>query len=1141
MDTILTSINQNRKNALNINNSIWVAASAGSGKTTILVDRLLSLFINNVDISKIICITFTKTAAHEMKERIYNKLAKWTIMDDDTLKGEIKRVIGLNNNEIVPENLLKQSKTLFARLIDNIDDLKIFTIHSFCQQIISRFPIEAGILPNFEVIEGYKVNELVQKSIEETFENIEKNSEVYPYIKNLILDNSEDNFYELINYLIEKRKIFEYIKEYDYENDLKKLFKIYHKNKDEILNNFLNYDFSNIQELVEFIENGKDFTDNQRKNFESVATFLNNKNNITDKENIVLEYVNVFLTSEFKKRNFSAKNNNIIKKINNDFLKNILLEEQDRCYELMQNLDNFKYFELSLSIIKVNLKIIDNYKKLKENNSYLDFDDLITITLKLLQNTEYSAWVNFKLDNGIEHVLVDEAQDTSNLQWEIIKSITGDFFSGETKNENERTLFVVGDEKQSIYSFQDADPDIFNEKYEFYKELIEESGKIFCKVNLQCSFRSLNSILKFVDAVFQDKIYSQKISKQDDKIVHNNIRTGLGLVELWPQLSVKNEKQDSWGLNFDNTIEIKNFELLASKIVEKIGDLLNSNRAIIDRTGEKRKIKYSDIMILVKTRNKILLSYLIRQLNRKNIPNSGYDRLNLFDNIIIQDFIALFKFILFQNDDLSLANLIKSPFLNLKEEDLYELCKKKEEDKITLFEVLKNTEKYKEQYDFLINVIEKSKILNIYDLCFYILENCNIRLKIIERFDKNINIILNNFLDFIKNYEKDNITTTLLSFLYFLENNKNEIKKDLDNAENQVKIMTIHSSKGMQAPIVFIADCNTGIAENQDKLFFYDEYGYRLPIYKKSSKSELIKEIKDNNGYKIHAEYFRLFYVAITRAENELYLCSTGIEKNEEKEEKKNTWYDISKNAMLYLGAEEKPFDLDRTKNKFSYGGENYITTKNIDINQEQTIKNNIIKQNLKEILEYKIEENSTEKVITPSQFYSHTDKDDLYTKLNLKIIIGNAIHKLLEILPNTTIEEREKIADICLENSFYNLEKIEKDKIKMKVFDILKNEKYKKFFSNNSKSEVEIVGKVEYEGKEIMVSGKIDRLAEYEDKILILDYKNTSKHYTKLNELPKNYLKQLELYKKLVKKIYVGKLVECYILITTWGELIKI
>lgn len=1136
MHTLQESINQNRQKALDINNSVWVAASAGSGKTTILVERLLSLFVNNVDISKVVCITFTKTAAHEMKERIYNELAKWTIMNDEDLKIQIKRVTNLKN---IPQDFLKQARTLFARLVDNVDDLKIFTIHSFCQQIISRFPVEAGILPNFEVIEDYKVNDLVQQAIENTLQNIEKDSEIYQYIKNLILDNNEDNFYELINHLVEKRKDFEYLPEYDYENDLKNIFKINIENREDILDNFLNYDFSNIQDVYETIIEGK-FTDNQKKNFEAIKTFINDKNYTKNKEQLILEYTNVFLTTEFKKRNFSASNNNIIKKLNDEFLSNTLLEEQGRCYNLIQDLDNLKFYELTISAIKVSLRIIDNYKKLKENNSYLDFDDLITITLKLLQNTEYSAWVNFKLDNGIEHILVDEAQDTSDLQWEIIRSITGDFFSGETRNESERTLFVVGDEKQSIYSFQGANPEIFNEKYRFYKELIEDSRKIFCRVNLQYSFRSLGTILKFVDAVFQDKIYTQKISKQDDKIIHNNIRQGVGLVELWPKLMAKNEKKDSWDLNFENTIETKNLELLADCIVKKVKDLVDGNRAIMDRTGVLRKINYSDIMILVKTRNKILLSYLIRRLNRNNIPNSGYDRLNLFENIIVQDFIALFKFVLFQNDDLNLANLIKSPFLNLTEEDLYKLCKEKNNAKVALFEVLANNEKYEKQYKFLTDIIEKSKTCNIYNLCFYILENCNIRLKIIERFDKNINNILNNFLDFIKNYEKNNPTTTLLSFLYFLENNKNEIKKDLDSSENQVKIMTIHSSKGMQAPIVFVADCNTKIAENQDKLFFNDVFGYKLPIYKKGSKSEVINDIKDSNGYNLHAEYFRLFYVAMTRAENELYLCSSGNEKEEEKEEKKNTWFDISRNAMLYLGAEEKTFDFDKGKNKFVFGKENYLNF--TSISEEKNFSDDAtLKQDLKDILEYKIEENSTEKVIAPSQFYSHTDKDDLYTKLNLNIIRGNAIHKLLEILPTSANEEKEKIADVCLDNSFSKLEKDEKNNIKLKVFDILRNEKFKKFFTDKSKSEVEIVGKVEDDGKEVMVSGKIDRLVEYEDKILILDYKNTLKHYRTVDELPKNYIKQLELYKKLVEKIYVGKEVECYILVTTWGELIRV
>ena len=198
-------------------------------------------------------------------------------------------------------------------------------------------------------------------------------------------------------------------------------------------------------------------------------------------------------------------------------------------------MENYKYFSLSCDLIDFGLKIINNYKVLKNNEGLLDFDDLITITLDLLNNSQYSSWINYKLDNGIEHILLDEAQDTSKLQWDIMENLTNDFFSGETKNNN-RTLFVVGDEKQSIFSFQGADPTMFDNRFRFYREKIEVSRNNFYKVNLSHSFRSLDTILKFVDAVFSDDNYRKKITTLEPKIEHHNKRLGTGLVELWPWL-----------------------------------------------------------------------------------------------------------------------------------------------------------------------------------------------------------------------------------------------------------------------------------------------------------------------------------------------------------------------------------------------------------------------------------------------------------------------------------------------------------------------------------------------------------------------------------------------------------------------------
>lgn len=1144
MEGVLKTIEENGKKALDINSSVWVAASAGSGKTTILVNRLLSLLVNDVDISKVICITYTKTAAHEMKERIYEELAKWVKLNDESLVKEVKKNTNLKS---VGKNFLKKARTLFSRVIDNIDDLKIFTIHSFCQQIISRFPIEAGILPNFEVIEDFKVNELIDEAKDEVFSSVGENNILYSYVKNLIEDNSENDFNKLINCLISNRKDFELIQDKDYESDLKELLNVRYINTKDLEDEFLNYNYSEIIKLAEIIESGK-FTDCEKEQFGGIGSFLRQVNEEYSSKSI-FDYLNIFLTKQLEKR----KLNGILKKLD-DYYIDVLLNECERCFNFVQNYENIKVYNYTVAVINIAFKIIENYKKLKNKNSYLDFDDLIIIALRLLENTEYSAWVNYKLDNGIEHILVDEAQDTSSLQWRIIRNLSGDFFSGETKNENERTLFVVGDEKQSIFSFQGANPKMFDENRIFYKEIIENSRKFFTEVSLRYSFRSLGNILQFVDTVFKDEAYIKKISNKDKNIIHKNVRDGVGLVELWPKLSVKKKEKDNWDIDFDSTEEAKKLELLAECIGSKIKYLIESDRVILDRKTKKfRRIKAGDIMVLFKKRDEIFLSYFTKYLNENNIANSGYDRLDLFKDIIIEDFIALFNFVIFQEDDLNLANIMKSPFLELKEDDLYELCRYKIDNEVSLFSAMKSNKKYKKQCDFLFDIIEKSKILSIYDLYFYLLENCGIRIRILERFGKNANEILNGFFDFIKSYEKNNNTATLLSFLYFINNNENIIKKEL-NDKDQVKIMTIHNSKGMQSPIVFVANCNVKIREGQDdSLFWSAKEEYKIPIYKKGTTSKVVADIKQNFGYEEHSEYFRLFYVAMTRAENELYLCSCGDEKSSEdedgKEEKKHTWYDLSKDAMLDLEAKEVKFDFSEGEKKFVFGEETFISDitfdidKNVDLKDknENECENNIEKQQLlNDLLKYRVEEQA-ERVISPSQFYSHTDKDNLYTKLNDNIVRGNAVHKLLEILPDVKVKDREKLADICLAKSFSKLSLADRNEIKDIVIDILENEKFKKFFIENSKGEVEIVGKILEDGEELMVSGKIDRMVETKDKILILDYKNTAKHYESCTELPKSYLKQLELYKKLVERIYKDKVVECYILITTWGELIRV
>ena len=1119
---------ENQNIALNLNNSIWVSASAGSGKTTILVKRLLKLLVSDIDISKIICITYTRTAANEMKSRIYSELSTWVTLNDKDLSDKLKELFNQNN---IQSSILQKARILFANVVDKLDDLKIFTIHSFCQQILKKFPIEAGLSPNFEIVEEIGSTVLINEAINEFLTNIDK--EFFEKIRPII--KSENEFNELITGIIDKRTDLSYIKgfDFDYKNEIYSILDIKNSdNAEEYLYNFI----ENIPEnkLTNTINSINDkLTESQREKYSYLFEFL--KLNYEQKVENIEKYLKIFLKADYEIESENSTRNPMkkIKNISEEYY-NTLDFEIHRCYDFWQKIWNIKSANLSILAIEIGLKIIDIYEKLKNDKYLLDYNDLIINTYRLLSNTEYSAWINYKLDNGIDYILLDEAQDTSKMQWLLIQTITDEFYSG--YSEKNRTIFVVGDEKQSIFKFQGANIEMFNERFEFYKKIITDSRKSFFKVDLNYSYRSLPNILKFVDTVFED--CSEKISKLTNKIQHSCIRTNEndnGYIEVWSPSSVHEEKSNTnneWKLDFSPEIENKNKEKLASEIAIKIRDMVQ-NKKVITIKGKKRNVKYSDIMILFQKRDPIFMSYLIRNLNKNNVPNSGYDKLSLLNDIIIKDFICLLNFTIFPDDDLNLANIIKSPFLNLTEDELLDLCIYKNENNVTLYESIK--QKNKKVFLFLNDIIEKSNELSIYELSNYILDNFDNRKKITNRFSESAIETINQFLLLIKNYEDKN-TSSLIGFLQSLKQEKIEIKKDLDFSLNQVKLMTVHASKGLQSPITFLITSKFN-TKNDGKLIWTENlYESKLPIYncKKtlniSKQDDIVKE-------KLYEEYLRLLYVALTRSENELYICSwldkdekrDNEDKNKEiKEKKHKSWYDLLLEAIKKTG-KQKQFYLDEEETYYYIGEENEY--KIIDEQEKINDTINSIIKNIKKC--------STEiinkKIINPSQYYKHSDKDNNLINLDTVIIKGNAVHKLLEVLPAAKIEERNEIADIYLDNSFYTLDNNERNNIKRNVLDIL--EKYKEYFSNTSKSEVPIIGEVDGE----IISGQIDRLIIKEREIVIIDYKNTIRNYNNQSDLPEAFIKQLELYKKLVSKIYIDKKIRCYILLTSYLNMIEV
>lgn len=1129
---MLSDIQQKQTLASNPEYSIWTSASAGSGKTSVLVKRLLRMFLAGIEPSKILCITFTNTGAMEMRNRINSKLAEWVVMDNEELEKEIFLLEG-DLDGLAKK--VKIARSLFAKILDYSNDFKVLTIHSFCQQVIKRFPLEANIIPNFKVADDIISSELLIKAKEEILRI--DNEEVRKSIEYIFTYKNEDDFFALLKQALNQKDNLLYLKNrfFSVWGVIDEVRKVFNLEASKTLGD-LEKDFYKSLDLSLFTS---DLCENIMATGKKTDLDFVNKISSQLSAFDFQVYQSIFLT-QAKAIRKTIVTKDVCEKFPDvlDFISH----EAQRVFEFYEKKNDIENFEFTSAFLKIVYCIFDIYAVLKKQSGYLDYNDLIFETSKLLSDgrfrkfsdeNNYSSWINYKLDEGLDHLLIDEAQDTSPLQWEIVRSITDEFFNGYGQHgKDNRTIFVVGDEKQSIFSFQGAEPKNFSLMLKYYKDKIENCGKRFENVYLETSFRSLSSVLGLADEVFNEPSRKESITELTDKIKHNIFRKECeGRVEVWPLVENRKPKEneavnepDDWKINYLDDIELTNKQKLAQVIVDEIDGWFKDNRAIYSRKDKCfRSIKYSDIMILVKNRDKDFINYLIRQFNKKSIPTMGNDKFDLVSNIISQDIISLFKFLLFNEDDLNLANIVKSPFLNFSESDLYSLCEYKDKNKCSLWDALKNS--FPDSAGLVISdLIIKKDELSIYEFLFYLFETKKMRKNFKERFNHTADDVINEFLNITNEYEKNHNNSTFLNFINFIENTELLIKRDMEQSSNEIRIMTIHSSKGLESPIVILPDTNhqTRTIQKIDRILNYKEDGndYSIPIIQKEETAK-IKEIKDKMKKETEDEYLRLLYVAITRAENELYIFDYARRG----EPNKNSWYQILKESLQNMGAKSrKNIGLDED---ILYVGDENIFGKKFAI-EEVVNENN--EEKLKTLLTIigSNKQNPDEiKIINPSTFYTENNLNTPVENSD-NIEKGKTIHKLLEILPSSKEEDWIDIIDIYLKN------KNNKEEIKNIVLSVLNNKEFRFLFSKDSRSEVPVFGKI---GKDI-ISGKIDRLAIVDNKVYIVDYKNTNKLPS---NIPQKYMKQLELYKEVLSKIYTDKTIECYILWTSFGKMEKV
>ena len=1102
-DELSRTATKNQRDAANPQKSVWVGASAGTGKTKVLTDRVLRLLLAGNDPSKMLCLTYTKAAAVEMSTRVSKRLGEWAIMPDEKLEEELGDLYG----DMLPkgESLRKlkaRARQLFAILADTPGGVKIQTIHSFCQEILKRFPLEAGVSPYFEVMDDRNALEAVNnvKSDIVRYAADNPDSEIGKAVQFFTANISENNFAKIIEAIIKERsKIEQIVKDIgSKQNLLKSLSEKLNIADDLTLEDILKEFFARVSydDLRKLEPARKD----------EISAWLASDRSLDDYE----KYLLIFLTKDNETRNVSR-----IKVLNgNPDLAKIFVAEGKRCEELVQKIKSFNVYQSTKAIILLASELIEGYNTFKRKHAKMDYNDMILLTRNLLKNKENAAqWVLFKLDGGIDNILIDEAQDTSPDQWAIIDLISNEFFAGKGSTEKKRTVFAVGDRKQSIFSFQGADPDKFDKMREHFEKLDDD----FEKVDLKVSFRSVPTILAVVDKLFEKEKVYDGVSSKGEKIEHRGFREGeAGEVEFWEMIDPEDEKKsDEWRLPTERFHGISTPSQMAQTIASRISKMVRSGEIL---PSKQRAVRYGDFLILVRSRD-ALCEEIIRECKNLKINIAGIDRIKLMEQIAVQDLVSLGKFLLLPEDDLSLAEVLKSPLFGLDDEDLYKLCYKREG---SLWSSLQKHKEYGEIVKELEKLFKRVDFDRPFELYNRVLGQMGGRKKFYSRLGPEVEDGLDEFINLSQSFEQGHIPT-LQNFIEWVTSDDVEIKRDSEQGNNDmVRIMTVHGSKGLQAPIVILPD-TTGVPKcNREGGFLWDEKMFVYPT-ESANYDEFCDKLKAAEKLKVMEEYRRLLYVAVTRAEDRMIFC--GYRKKKKAAE--DSWYYMFKDSFTQIAV---PDESQKSQKVWKYCSEQkFVPEKKADdkyFYDAGKIPDFMFRPAL--------EEKPLSKPLTPSKpegkepaaISPLTVKDDekFYKR-------GLLIHKLLQFLPDVAPENREAKAREFL---LRKVSKGEAEEIVEKVKNLFDNEEYGEVFGSDSKAEIPVMGEVN--GK--IISGQIDRLLIGDRCVIIVDFK-TNRHVPR--EVPPAYRAQLAAYKALLQKIYPQKEIKTYILWTNNAQISEV
>jgi ATP-dependent helicase/nuclease subunit A len=1097
--------------------SAFVSANAGSGKTHVLAQRVINLLLRGCDPAKILCITFTKAAAANMANRVFGTLAEWTTLDDAALDEKITLSTGRK-----PSGAERaRARRLFASALETPGGLKVQTIHAFCTRLLHQFPFEANVAARFTVLDEASTTQLLNDLTLDVLLEASANPDtpLGRALETAIVVAADQTFKDVVSEAIRERDtLTTWIKRAgSIDAAMAELSKSFGLDPDDTRESVEGEFFSaslipaaEWPEVTEALESG---SANDKKHIAALEA----ARMAVGRERIE-QYLKVFCTSELEPRK-----NIVTKAIAQDYpeLVERLYAEQDRVCRLLARERAVAARDRTRALVVIAADVIARYRKEKERRALLDYDDLIDKTLPMLSDGA-SAWVHYKLDLGIDHMLIDEAQDTSPSQWEIIRLLASEFSPGGARENVKRTLFAVGDEKQSIFSFQGAKPKEFDTMRRLFERQFDtpEQGWRFLKFH--SSFRSGANVLGSVDQVFSAREVYASITTDDVGIPEHQALPGAapGLVELWPLIKAADRREmEGWDAPFDTQSEESPRVRLARKI------------AVHVQHWRERGLKAGDVLVLVRQRG-ALFEAIIRALKEAGVPVAGADRLVLTEHIAVMDLMALADALLLPDDDLALACVLKSPLFGLSEEQLFDLAwDRKSSLRANLRARSGSDPAFAETERVLTLLANAARDQTPFGLFAHVLGALRGRAKFLARLGPEASDALDEFLNLALDYEARR-TPSLQGFVDWLRKAQSEVRRDMEMARDEVRVMTVHGAKGLEANTVILADTTTDPKGGHPPKLLTLADGSLVWTKRKQDDTDVMTDAREEADGAARDEYRRLLYVAMTRAAERLVVCGTqGRTKIPD-----GCWYQLVSEALADHCTSEPADDGDGEVLRYRKLADAPAAPKKADEKPPApaiTLPAWLTRDAMREV--------PAMRTVTPSSAEEDEGRRPPRGGAPAALERGRLTHRLMQALPDIPAERRAKAIEDYLSRAGDKLDAAERSALAGQVMRVLDDPRFQALYAPGSRAEVPIVGKLKIGAETVRVSGQIDRLAVTQDAVFIADFKTNRPAPQRIEDVPPNYVRQLALYRAVLANLYPEKVVRAALVWTEAADLMEL